>query len=274
MSSNLCTLASEILKRMEGRPLPQGVPQFLACDGEQCLLRTGKGFQELPLADLPPRPDIAHLLDHTLLRATATEGEIDQLCREALEHGFASVCVNPVWVKRSASLLEGSAIGVCTVIGFPLGANTLSTKAREAEDALAQGAREIDFVMALGYAKSAEWRAVETEFRELRRVTGSACLKVILETCLLEDEEKRLACRLAREEGLDFVKTSTGFSTGGATPGDVMLLRQAVGTDCGVKASGGIRTHEAAMRMLLAGATRLGVSASLAMLSTCQESPY
>lgn len=273
MSSNLHTLASEILKRLEGTLPPQDAPQFLASDGSRCLLRTKEGLQEVASAALPPRPDIAHLLDHTLLKATATGREIDQLCREALEHGFASVCVNPVWVKRCARFLEGSTVRVCTVVGFPLGANTLVTKEQEAEEALANGAGEIDFVMALGHAKAGEWAALESEFRGLRRVSGSACLKVILETCLLEDEEKRMACRLARQEGLDFVKTSTGFSAAGATPEDIALMRQSVGTACGVKASGGIRTHEAAMRMLLAGATRLGVSASLAMLSPDSESP-
>ena len=262
----LHSLASEVLNRLEGRALPQDRPQFLACAGDLCLLRTREGLRELPRKTLPPRPDIAHLLDHTLLKPTATVGEIEQLCREALEHGFASVCVNPVWVEHCAGLLKDSGVRVCTVAGFPLGASTLATKVRETEEALAKGAREIDFVLSLGHVKAGDWAAVEAEFRTLRRVSGTACLKVILETCLLEDGEKHRACLLARETGLDFVKTSTGFSTAGATVEDVALMRRAVGSSCGVKASGGIRSREAAMHMLFAGATRLGVSASLSLI--------
>jgi len=273
MFPELNALATEVLKRLEGRPAPGRLPQFLASDGVWCLLRTQEGLQAIPREALPERLDLAHLLDHTLLRATAQPPEIDLLCQEALEHDFASVCVNPAWVARCADILAGSPVRVCTVVGFPLGANTRSIKAREAEDALAAGAQEIDMVMALGLVKAGQWEAVGAEFRELRRITGSACLKVILETCLLGDEEKRQACLLAREEGLDFVKTSTGFSTGGATPQDVSLMRQAVGSACGVKASGGVRNYDQAMQMLLAGATRLGVSASLALVGTPAESP-
>ncbi|MBP1625826.1 MAG: deoC [Holophagaceae bacterium] len=274
MSSDLHALASEVLKRLEGSPLPGESPQFLVSDGRHCLLRTAKGLQEIHSSSLPPRLDLAHLLDHTLLKATASAPEIDQLCEEALEHGFASVCINPLWVKRCADFLKGSRVGVCTVVGFPLGANTLVTKRQETEESLMNGAREVDFVMSLGHAKVGAWKDLRTEFRELRRITGSACLKVILETCLLEEEEKRMACQLAREEGLDFVKTSTGFSTGGATAEDVALMRQTVSTACGVKASGGIRTYDSAIKMLQTGATRLGVSASLSLVNFPPESGY
>ena len=272
MHSELYALATEVMKRLESRPAPRGAPQFLASDGVHCLVRTDVGLKVLSTQALPQRLDLAHLLDHTLLHATARPREIELLCQEALEYGFASVCVNPTWVTRCSERLVGSPVRVCTVIGFPLGANTLENKIRETEEALANGAQEIDFVMALGAAKAGDWTSVGAEFKALRRSTGPACLKVILETCLLEEGEKSRACRLARDEGLDFVKTSTGFSSGGATPEDVSLMRQTVGTASGVKASGGIRTRERALQMLLAGATRLGVSASLQLVLSPPES--
>ena len=272
MYPELYALATEALARLEGRPAHHGAPQFLASDGLHCLLRTDEGLKVVPPQALPQRLDLAHLLDHTLLQATAQAQGIELLCQEALAYGFASVCVNPTWVTRCSNRLVGSPIRVCTVIGFPLGGNTLTNKTREAEEALANGSQEIDFVMALGSAKVGDWASVGAEFKALRRITGSVCLKVILETCLLEEEEKLRACVLARDQGLDFVKTSTGFSSGGATLEDVSLMRQTVGTACGVKASGGIRTRERALQMLLAGATRLGVSASLQLVLPSPES--
>nr|WP_320132155.1 deoxyribose-phosphate aldolase [uncultured Holophaga sp.] len=269
MNPTLSALANEVLHRLGSTPLPPPErPQFLASAEGLCLLRTDAGLSTCRSEELPADLDITHLLDHTLLKAPASTGEIERLCLEALHHTFASVCVNPTWVERCTRLLENSRVAVCTVVGFPLGASTTGSKVREAGEALDLGATEIDFVVSLGAVKSADWGAISREFRAMRRVADSSCLKVILETCLLEDEEKRTLCRMAAGEGLDFVKTSTGFSTGGATEADVTLMRAAVGAACGVKASGGIRTRDTALAMLRCGATRLGVSASLALIPT------
>lgn len=205
-------------------------------------------------------------MDHTLLKPEASAAQIETLCREALAYGFASVCVNPVWVPLASSLLARSSVRTCTVVGFPLGATASRAKAFEAGAALEAGAREVDMVLALGPLKSGDWAAVEADLRDVRAaVPAPAVLKVILETCLLTEAEKVRACTLALEAGLDFVKTSTGFSTGGATVEDISLMRQAVGTAMGVKASGGIRSYETALAMVRAGATRLGLSASVAV---------
>jgi deoxyribose-phosphate aldolase len=175
--------------------------------------------------------------------------------------------VNPLWIPLAASLLKGSSVRACTVVGFPLGASALRAKAFEAETALKEGAQEIDMVLAIGSAKAGDWGSIREDFLAVRAVVPSPLvLKVILETCLLSDAEKVRVCELAIEAGLDFVKTSTGFSTGGATEADVALLRRTVGTGLGVKASGGIRTYEVALQMVMAGATRLGLSASVAVV--------
>ncbi|MBK7642772.1 MAG: deoxyribose-phosphate aldolase [Planctomycetes bacterium] len=212
---------------------------------------------------------IASRIDHTLLRPDATAAEIDRLCAEALEHRFATVCVNGFWVKRCANRLAGSPVAVCTVVGFPLGAATTASKLFETRGALADGAREIDMVINLGALKSGEHAWVQAEIEELARVchAGHAILKVILETALLDDGEKELAARLARSAGADFVKTSTGFAKGGATVHDVELLRRVVGPQMGVKASGGVRDTHSARALLEAGATRIGASASVAIVS-------
>ncbi|WP_026852486.1 deoxyribose-phosphate aldolase [Geothrix fermentans] len=217
---------------------------------------------------MPAGPwDLAPLIDHTLLKAEATGAQVEALCAEALKHGFASVCVNPLWVPLAASLLKGSAVRTCTVVGFPLGASSLRAKAHEAEVAVADGAQEVDMVLAIGAAKGGDWETMRRDLEGLRAaVPAPTVLKVILETCLLTDGEKERASSLALEAGLDFVKTSTGFSTGGATEADVALMRRTVGTGMGVKASGGIRTYEGALAMVLAGATRLGLSASVAVI--------
>ncbi len=267
MDTILRATASEVLARVEGtRPVGER-PQLLAALEGTALLRSRSGLEARPVAQLPSSLDLAHLIDHTLLKPQACAVEIDQLCDEARTYGFASVCVNPLWVPRAARNLEGSPVRVCTVVGFPLGATTSRSKAEEAREALAQGAREVDMVLALGVAKSGDWEGVRRDFGTLREATSGAVLKVILETCLLTDEEKAHSCRLAAEEGLDFVKTSTGFSTGGATEADVALMRSAVGARCGVKASGGIRDYAGAIRMVMAGATRLGLSSSLAVVA-------
>lgn len=206
----------------------------------------------------------APLIDHTLLKPDASQADIERLCSEAREFGFASVCVNPCNVRLAANLLEGSPVKVCSVVGFPLGANKKEIKAYEARKALLDGARELDMVMSVGAMKSADYRLVEDDMREVRETCGRRITtKVILETALLTDEEKIKACEIAKRVGMDFVKTSTGFGPGGATVEDVGLMRSVVGESMGVKASGGIRDAETAARMVEAGATRIGASASV-----------
>jgi len=209
--------------------------------------------------------DLAKFIDHTLLKPDADADEIDVLCDEALEYGFASVCINPTWVKRSAERLRGSSVKVCTVIGFPLGANTPEMKAMEARRALRDGAREVDMVINVGALKSGMHAVVRSDIEKVvdaAHEVGAIC-KVILETALLTDEEKVIASALAKQARADFVKTSTGFAGGGATVYDVALMRETVGPDMGVKASGGVRTLEDAEDMIAAGATRIGASAGV-----------
>ena len=200
------------------------------------------------------------LIDHTLLKQDATPEQIVKLCEEAKEFHFMSVCVNPGYVPLAARCLEGSDVKVCTVIGFPLGMNLTKTKVEEAELCIKHGAQEIDMVINVGMLKAGHDDYVKEEIRLLKEAAGSLVLKVIIETCLLTDEEKVKACQLAKEAGADFVKTSTGFSTGGATAHDVALMRKTVGPEMGVKASGGVRTHEDLIAMVEAGANRIGTS--------------
>ena len=200
------------------------------------------------------------LIDHTLLKQDATPEQILKLCEEAKEYDFMSVCVNPAYVPLAAEALKGSSVKVCTVIGFPLGMNLTKTKVEEAQLCIKQGADEIDMVINVGMLKSGNDDYVEAEIAELKAVAGERVLKVIIETCLLTDEEKVRVCRLAKNAGADFVKTSTGFSTGGATVHDVRLMRETVGPEMGVKASGGVRTHEDLLAMVEAGANRIGTS--------------
>lgn len=210
--------------------------------------------------------DLARTIDHTLLKPDATAAQIDRLCDEARAHDFAAVCVNPCWVARCAARLRGSRVAVCTVIGFPLGANETTVKAEEARRALAAGAAEVDMVVNLGALKGGDQAAVQDDIAAVRAAAAGATLKVIIETALLTDAEKTTVCRLAVAAGADFVKTSTGFAAGGATAADVALMRAAVGPECGVKASGGIRDRAAALAMLAAGADRLGTSAGVAIV--------
>lgn len=204
---------------------------------------------------------IASYIDHTLLKGDATKQQIAKLCKEAKENGFASVCVNPCWVSYAAGLLNGTDVKVCTVIGFPLGSATPETKVFETKDAIENGAREVDMVMNIGAFKSGDDSLVRRDIEAVvSAAKGRAAVKVIIETCLLTDGEKVRACQLAEQAGADFVKTSTGFSTGGATVEDVMLMKRTVGENLGVKASGGIRSLEDAMKMIKAGAARLGTS--------------
>jgi deoxyribose-phosphate aldolase len=210
---------------------------------------------------------LAALIDHTILAPEATATQVLRFCDEAIRHGFRAVCVNPVFVRLVAEALEGHPVSTCAVIGFPLGASVPEIKAAEAARAQADGATEIDMVIAMGALKAGELAQVEQDIACVRHACAGATLKVILETCLLTDDEKRTACRLARAAGADFVKTSTGFSRGGATVADVALMREAVGSGMGVKASGGVRTREVAEAMIAAGATRIGTSSGVAIVA-------
>lgn len=211
--------------------------------------------------------NLASCVDHTLLKPAATGAEVEQLCREAREHGFASVCVNPCQVRRAAGLLKGSGVKTCTVVGFPLGATTTGSKVFETVEAIQNGAEEIDMVINIGAVKDGDDDFVAADIRAVvEAAQGHALVKVILETCLLDDAEKARACRCCVEAGADFVKTSTGFSTGGATTRDVALLKKAVDGKLRVKASGGVRTREDAEAMIAAGADRIGTSNGTAFL--------
>lgn len=211
--------------------------------------------------------EIAKMIDHTLLKADAKKEEIEKLCGEAKEHHFASVCVNPTWVSLSSSLLKGTDVKVCTVIGFPLGANTPEVKAFEAQNAISNGATEVDMVINIGALKDGNDQEVKRDIQAVVEASKGVLVKVIIETCLLTEDEKIRACKLAVEAGADYVKTSTGFSTGGATVEDVALMRKTVGPDVGVKASGGVRNAEGAKAVIEAGATRIGASSGIAIVN-------
>ncbi|PFP25483.1 deoxyribose-phosphate aldolase [Bacillus sp. AFS073361] len=212
--------------------------------------------------------NIAAMIDHTLLKPEATKQQIEALCQEAKEYKFASVCVNPTWVSTAKELLQGSGVMVCTVIGFPLGATTSETKAFETKNAIDHGAEEVDMVINIGALKDGNDELVENDIRAVvEAAKGKAHTKVIIETSLLSKEEKIRACELSLKAGADFVKTSTGFSTGGATPEDIALMRKTVGPDMGVKASGGVRSTEDVQKMIEAGATRIGASSSIAIIN-------
>lgn len=208
----------------------------------------------------------AAMIDHTLLKADTTRPQIEKLCEEAKKYVFASVCVNPTWVKYSAELLAGTEVKVCTVIGFPLGASTSAVKAFETKDAIANGAGEIDMVINIGALKNGEFVVVLDDIKAVVEAANGTLVKVIIETCLLTEEEKVKACQLSVEAGADFVKTSTGFSTGGATAEDIALMRKTVGPDLGVKASGGVRNLEDMKKMIENGATRIGASSGVAIM--------
>lgn len=229
----------------------------------------------LPPVQLEEKQRLAAVIDHTLLKPEATNDDIKRICREALENTFASVCVNPYWVPFAASLLHASPVRVCTVIGFPLGANQAEVKLAEASIALAHGARELDMVLNVGALRSGDDLFVEQEICELAELAhrSASILKVILETSLLDRDQKIRACRLAASAKADFVKTSTGFSTSGATVDDIRLMRETVGPKMGIKASGGIRTLASVREMLSAGATRIGASAGVQILQELAGAP-
>jgi deoxyribose-phosphate aldolase len=220
------------------------------------------------LGVVPTDGSLSHMIDHTLLKPDASHDQIAQLCYEARKHDFASVCVNPSYVKLCADLLEGTEVLVCTVVGFPLGATSVEAKTFEAQKAVRDGATEVDMVINVGALKSRDYEAVERDIASIARVchAGGAILKVIIEAALLTDEEKVAACHLAKITGADFVKTSTGFGPGGATAEDVALMRRVVGSEMGVKAAGGIKTFADARKMIEAGADRIGASASVRII--------
>lgn len=261
----------------------EGECKFACAEGlcvRTCFDRTGQvisaGADRLTssLGGIPQDMKIAAMIDHTLLKPDATPDQIAQLCFEARKYGFASVCVNPTWVELCAKLLEGSTVKVCTVIGFPLGASTPEVKVFETRHAIDQGATEIDMVINIGALKARDLQLVA---RDVRGVVQAAhargvIVKVIIETALLTDEEKVIACLISKEAGADYVKTSTGFSGGGATAHDVALMRRVVGPEMGVKASGGVRTYEDAEAMVKAGATRIGASAGVKIIAGPSQS--
>jgi len=209
---------------------------------------------------------LAGMIDHTILKPEATRAEVARLCDEAIAHGFASVCVNAVHAGFVAGRLKGSAVKTCVVVGFPLGASGAAAKADEAVRAIADGADEIDMVIDVGALREGDLDRFRADIAAVRQATAGKVLKVIIETCLLNDAQKETACRISKELGADFVKTSTGFSSGGATVEDIALMRRVVGPEMGVKASGGVRTAETAWAMVEAGATRIGASASIAIV--------
>lgn len=214
------------------------------------------------------KKEMAKYLDDTLLKADATLEQIVKICEEAKTYGCASVCVNSSYVPLVAKELSGSEVKTCCVIGFPLGACTSESKAAETADSIEKGANEVDMVIQIGRAKAGEWDYVKSDIEAVvKAAAGKAIVKVIIETCLLTDEEKIKACQIAKEAGADFVKTSTGFSTGGATVEDIRLMRETVGKDMGVKASGGVRDFEKAQAMIDAGATRIGTSSAAGILN-------
>lgn len=218
---------------------------------------------------------INRMIDHTILKANASEEDVLKIIEEAKKYEFFSVCVNPYWVALASEQLAGTDVATCTVIGFPLGANTTEVKAYEAKDAISNGANEVDMVLNIGALKSQQYKKVLKDIQAVvQAAAGKALVKVIIETALLTDEEKIKACELAKEAGADFVKTSTGFSTGGATVADVKLMRQAVGPDMGVKASGGIHNEQEAQAMIDAGATRIGTSAGVAIMEGATGAGY
>ena len=219
--------------------------------------------------------ELQRMIDHTILKPEATEAAVQKIIDEAKEYNFFSVCINPCWVAFASEQLADTDVAVCTVIGFPLGANTPEVKAYEAADAIKNGANEVDMVINIGALKSQQYDYVRQDIQGVvDAAKGKALVKVIIETALLTDEEKVKACELAKEAGADFVKTSTGFSTGGAKVADIRLMRETVGPDMGVKASGGVHNAEEALAMIEAGATRIGASTGVAIVSGATGEGY
>jgi len=280
LDSLVAQIGAEILARSTPAAAPKGEGLNLpgqVCPGctQRCVQTCARNAKEIIAAGAERvsasekltriDPAVAALIDHTILKADATRTEVVKVCREAREYRFASVCVNSYWVPLVRAELAGSAVKVCTVVGFPLGAASTEAKAAEAAAAIRAGAQEIDMVINVGALRSGDIEAVQDDIAEVVRIShcGGAIVKVILETALLDDSQKAVACTLCKLAGADFVKTSTGFSTSGATAQDVALMRSVVGPGLGVKASGGIRTLDDLKAMTSAGATRIGASASV-----------
>jgi len=288
----------QLITRRVAEKLGSPAPNSVQTEGSGCSTNTGPGSCETGrcpvawdgigtisdmlaaganrLSSFPPFgscPDraMAQLIDHTLLKPEATEQDIIQLCEEAASNCFMSVCINPVWVERAYKILHGSGVRVCTVIGFPLGATFSRVKELETRIAIDDGAGEVDMVINVGALKSGNLRLVEEDIRSVvRAARGNVITKVILETCFLTGDEIKTACEISARAGANFVKTSTGFGKGGATIENIKLMRQTVGGGMGVKASGGIRDHDTAMDLVSAGASRIGASASVAIVE-CQK---
>jgi deoxyribose-phosphate aldolase len=267
-----------MLEQEEKDKVPEGGHCKFTCAESQCVhtcfdragnvVNAGAERISSTVGMIPQDLNLAKMIDHTLLKPDATQEQIAQLCFEARKHGFASVCINPTWVELCAKLLEGSSVRVCTVIGFPLGATSPEVKAFETQVALGHGATEIDMVINVGALKARDLELVAKDIRGVVTAAhaGGAIVKVIIEAILLTDEEKTIACLLSKEAGADYVKTSTGFASGGATVHDVALMRRVVGPEMGVKAAGGVRTYEDAENMIKAGATRIGASAGVKII--------
>jgi deoxyribose-phosphate aldolase len=267
-----------MLEQQEKANVPEGGYCKFTCAESQCVhtcfdragnvVNAGAERLSSTIGMIPQDLTLAKMIDHTLLKPDATQEQIAQLCFEARKHGFASVCINPTWVELCAKLLEGSSVKVCTVIGFPLGATSQEVKAFETQVALDHGATEIDMVINVGALKARDLELVAKDIRGVVTVAHArgAIVKVIIEAILLTDEEKTIACLLSKEAGADYVKTSTGFASGGATVHDVALMRRVVGPDMGVKAAGGVRTYEDAENMIKAGASRIGASAGVKII--------
>ena len=274
-----------MLEQKEKGMAPEGEQCKINCTDSLCVQtcfdRAGNvvsaGAERLSstLGVIPGNLDLAKMIDHTLLKPDATQDQIAQLCYEARKYRFASVCVNPTWVELCAQLLKGSQVKVCTVIGFPLGATAPEVKAFETQTAIDKGATEIDMVINIGALKARDLELVAKDIRGVVATAhvGGAIVKVIIEAVLLTDEEKTIACLLSKEAEADFVKTSTGFASGGATVHDVALMRKAVGPEMGVKAAGGVRTYEDAENMIKAGATRIGASAGVKIIQGPGKEP-
>jgi deoxyribose-phosphate aldolase len=270
-------ITSQVLLSLQEEPAAKGTPAPLSAHDfvrhAQPVLSAGADRLASTLGVAPTDKSLAHTIDHTLLKPDATQDQIAQLCFEARKFGFASVCVNPGHVKLCADLLKGSGVPVCATIGFPLGATPTDVKVFEAQQALRDGAGELDMVINVGAVKSRDYELVRGDIAAVARAchAGNAILKVIIEAAFLTDEEKVIACQLAKVAGADFVKTSTGFGPGGATPEDVALMRRVVGPSMGVKAAGGIRTYADAQKMIAAGATRIGASASVKIIQGAEK---
>jgi len=270
-SQVLLSLQEEAHAKGSSAAAPLSAHDFL--QHAQPVLSAGADRLASTLGITPTDKSLAHTIDHTLLKPDATQDQIAQLCFEARKFGFASVCINPAHVKLCAELLKGSGVPVCTVIGFPLGATPTDVKVFEAQQAIREGASELDMVINVGALKSRDYELLRDDIAAVARAchAGNAILKVIIEAALLTDEEKVIACQLAKVAGADFVKTSTGFGPSGATPEDVALMRRVVGPSMGVKAAGGIRTYADAQKMIAAGASRIGASASVKIIQGAEK---